>query len=128
MNTITVICCFNFKVTYAKRMKKYKSPITGHLDITIIKNESEFEGGIEYWNDVLIHGDPQGLRSLANLLLKLADLDQGTVVGLPVGAREHYHLRPKFDLSNSSQQVIVGRLDANGTGVFYDSYIPKEST
>jgi len=108
-------------------MKKYNSPITGHLDIKVIKNEDEFEGDIQYWNDILIHGDPKGLRSLANLLLKLADLDQGAIEGLPKGAREHYHLSPKFDLSNSSEQVIVGRLDANGTGVFYDSYIPKEN-
>jgi hypothetical protein len=107
-------------------MKKYKSPIAGNLDIFIIQNEDEFEGNIQYWDDILIHGDPEGLRSLANLLLKLADLDQGTILGLPVGAREHYHLKPKFDLSNSSDQVIIGRLDARGTGAFYDRYVPKE--
>ena len=94
-------------------MKKLASPITGHLDIIIVKNEDEFEGNILCWNDILIHGDPEGLRSLANLLLKLADLDQSTVTGLPVGAREHYHLQPPFDLSDSSEQVIIGRLDAN---------------
>ncbi|MCC8410041.1 hypothetical protein LJ707_13970 [Mucilaginibacter sp. UR6-1] len=107
-------------------MKKYKSPISGHLDITIIKNEDEFEGEIDYWDNIMIHGDPEGLRSLANLLFKLADLNQSTVANLPVGAREHYHLQPKWDLSKSSVQVIVGRLDANGTGEFYNKYIAKE--
>lgn len=107
-------------------MKKFKSSIAGHLDIIVSRNEDESDGEIEYWNEVLIHGDPEGLRSLANLLLKLADLDQESVVDLPVGAREHVHLQPKFDLSNSSEAVIVGRLDAKGTGAFYGRYIPKE--
>lgn len=106
-------------------MKKYKTPITGHLDIFITQNKDEFEGNVQYWNDILIHGDPEGLRSLAKLLLKLAELDQDTITDLPVGAREHYHLQPKLDLSDSSEQVIIGRLDAKGTGAFYDRYIPK---
>lgn len=74
----------------------------------------------------MIHGDPEGLRSLANLLLKLADLDQSAAENLPVGVREHYHLQPNWDLSKSSDQVIVGRLDAKGTGDFYGDYIAKE--
>lgn len=45
---------------------------------------------------------------------------------LPVGAREHYHLRPGIELSKSSIEVIVGRLDAKGTGNFYDRFIPKD--
>jgi hypothetical protein len=106
-------------------MQEERSPITGHLDIFIVKNEEEFEGTIDRWNDILLHGDPEGLRSLAHLLLKLADLNQNTVADLPVGAREHLHLQPKYDLSNSSEQVIIGRLDAKGTGEFYERYIPK---
>lgn len=108
-------------------MKNFKSAITGHLDILVTQNEDELNGSKEYWNEVLIHGDPEGLRSLAALLLKLADLDQGSITSLPIGARAHEHLRPKFELSNSSEAVIVGRLDAKGTGAFYDRYIPKES-
>ncbi|WDF53456.1 Imm32 family immunity protein [Mucilaginibacter sp. KACC 22063] len=107
-------------------MNKYKSPISGHLDIFVVQNKDEFEGNIKCWNDILIHGDPEALRSLANMLLKLADLDQETIPDLPIGARKHYHLQPKFDLSNSSEQVIIGRLDAKGTGAFYDRYIPTE--
>lgn len=107
-------------------MEKYESPIVGNLDIFIIENEDEFEGKIEKWQEVLIHGDPEGLRSLAALLIALADKNQNDDASLPDGAREHVHLRPKLDLSSSSEPVIVGRLDAKGTGAFYDRYIPAE--
>lgn len=110
---------------------KYKKTkggeIDGHLDVFIVHNEEEDEGVILTWEEVLIHGDPEGLRSFAKLLNEIADLDQNAVLDkhLPLGAREHYHLRPRFELSNSSVQVIVGRLDANGTGTFYDRYLKK---
>jgi hypothetical protein len=107
-------------------MKKYKSAITGNLDIFIIQKEDEFEGEIMKWQDILIHGDPEGLKSFATLLTKLANTNQNDIVDLPIGAREHVHLRPKYDLSNSSEQVIIGRLDAKGTGAFYDRYIPPK--
>ena len=106
-------------------MKKYKSEITGHLDIFVADNEDEFEGEITKWQDNLIHGDPDGLRSFAKLLIRLADLDQDAKTDLPIGAREHIHLQPDFDISKSSVEVIVGRIDAKGTGSFYNRYISK---
>jgi hypothetical protein len=45
---------------------------------------------------------------------------------LPIGAREHYHLRPNIELSKSSVEVIVGRLDGKGTKLFYNRYIPSD--
>ena len=107
-------------------MEKYKSKITGNLDIFIVQNEGESDGEIIKWQEILIHGDPEGLTSLATLLVQLADKNQSDIVDLPVGARDHIHLRPKYDLSNSSENVIIGRLDAKGTGVFYDRYIPHK--
>ena len=107
-------------------MKKFKSPIAGHLDILVTHNEDEYEGVKESWNEVLIHGDPEGLRSFANLLLQLANIDQEHNDKLPVGAREHVHLRPNWELAASSVEVIVGRLDAKGTGAFYDAYEQKK--
>jgi hypothetical protein len=110
---------------------KYKKTkgfeIEGHLDIYVVQNEDEFEGELSKWNEVSIHGDPEGLRSFAKLLIEIANLDQEKVDNkeLPVGAREHYHLRPELELSKSSDEVIVGRLDAKGTGVFYTRYISK---
>jgi hypothetical protein len=103
---------------------KYSSVLKGNLDIFVIQKEEDFDGKIERWREILIHGDPEGLRSFAALLIKLADTNQNDDVDLPVGAREHVHLRPKLDLSNSSEAIIVGRLDAKGTGAFYDRYIP----
>ncbi|WP_295770822.1 hypothetical protein [uncultured Mucilaginibacter sp.] len=106
-------------------MNNSQSKITGHLDIFVANNEDEFEGSLEKWQDVLIHGDPEGLRSFGKLLIELANLDQEIEPDLPTGAREHIHLQPDLDISKSSVQVIAGRLDAKGTGNFYDRYIPK---
>ena len=107
-------------------MKPYQSEITGHLDLFVADQEEEFEGKIEKWQTILSHGDPEGLRSFARLLLRLADLPQDELSALPLGAREHVSLRPDFDLSNSSTaEVVVGRLDAKGTGSFYDRYVAK---
>ena len=110
-------------------MNKFKSEITGHLDIDVHHQEDEFEGEIQKWQDVLIYGDPEGLRSFAKFLVKVADLNQESVPDkeLPYGEREHYHLQPKWDLSKSSVQVIVGRLDAKGTGLFPNRYVAKDS-
>ena len=104
--------------------------IDGHLDIFVSHNEEEFEGKISKWNEILIHGDPEGLKSFAKLLIEIAELNQEKVEDkyLPIGAREHYSLRPKIELANSSDTVIVGRLDAKGTGVFYERFIPKNNS
>ncbi|MDR6193466.1 hypothetical protein [Siphonobacter sp. SORGH_AS_0500] len=107
-------------------MKGKKSELTGHLDIIIIDNQDDEEGKITEKREVLIHGDPEGLKSLARLLIHLAEMNQETMHNLPVGAREHFHLRPNIELSKSSFEVIVGRLDAKGTGSFYPRYISKD--
>lgn len=107
-------------------MSNFKSPIRGHLDIFVSHNEDVIEGEISKWEEILIHGNPEGLKSFANLLNSLADLDQDSLNNLPDRGREHFHLRPKFELANSSDLVIVGRLDAKGDGLFYDRYIPNK--
>jgi hypothetical protein len=104
---------------------KYKqtkgNEIEGELDIVVSRNEDEAD-------EVLIHGNPEGLRSLAKLLLEIAELNQEEVDDkyLPVGAREHHHLRPNIELSKSSNNVIIGRLDAKGTGKFYERFVSKK--
>ena len=111
---------------------KYKhtkgNEIKGHLDIFISHNEDENDGEIIKWDEVLIHGNPEGLKSFAKLLIEIAELNQEKVEDkfLRNGAREHYHLRPEIELSKSSIEVIVGRLDAKGTGDFYERYISKD--
>lgn len=111
------------------KYKKTKgNEIQGELDIFISHNEDENDGETTTLNEVLIHGNPEGLKSFAKLLLEIAELNQEDVEDkyLPIGAREHYHLRPGIELSKSSIEVIVGRLDAKGTGNFYDKYISKD--
>ena len=100
--------------------------LKGHLDIFVTENKDSLDGELMEWHEILIHGDPEGLKSFANLLLNIADRDQEKNAKLPIGAREHEHLRPNIDLSKSSLEVIVGRLDAKGNGVFYDRYEPKD--
>ncbi len=74
---------------------------------------------------MFIHGDPEELRSVAAILIALADTYQNQIASLPEGAMEHFHLRPKYELSNSSEHVILGRLDEKGTSIFYEEYIPR---
>jgi hypothetical protein len=112
----------------AKKWKWRGGEITGHLDIIISNYEDEDEGEIQKWQEVQIHGDPEGLRTFAKLLIKIANLNQEQVneTELPIGEREHYHLRPNLELGKSSVETIVGRIDAKGTGLFYDAYIAKD--
>jgi hypothetical protein len=107
-------------------MKMIYHDITGHLDITAANNEEQFEGKVIKWQEVMIHGDPDGLKSLARLLLELAETNQEKMKNLPVDAREHYHLSPNINTSKSSAHLIIGRLDAKGTGSFYNKYIEKD--
>ena len=104
--------------------------IDGELDIFISHNKDENEGETTTWNEIFIHGNPKGLKSFAKLLLEIAELNQDDVEDkyLPIGAREHYHLKPGIELSKSSTEVIVGRLDAKGTGEYYDRFIPKKKS
>jgi hypothetical protein len=46
--------------------------IEGNLEIIIAKDEEQFEGITEKWTEVLIHGDPKALKSLAEQLIYLA--------------------------------------------------------
>jgi hypothetical protein len=78
------------------------------------------------WQEILIHGDPKGLKSFAKLLIKIAETEQDQLPDPLIEAREHMHLQPKYDLSNSSGEVIIGRLDAKGTGDFYNRYFLRQ--
>jgi len=102
--------------------------INGQLEIKVIENEDDSDGEVTRWNEVLIHGDPEGLKSLANQLIYLAELDQEKVEDkyLPNGAREHLHFSPNLELSKSSTETIIGRLDSKGEKDFPSNYIPKD--
>lgn len=74
--------------------------LTGRISIT------EEEG------KVVISGDPEGLRSLAGLLIWLGDADQEQWPYLPPGGHAHLHIYPKDDISVDSREVELMRLDA----------------
>lgn len=96
----------------------------GNVDIFIAHNNEDNDK----WNEILIHGDPDGLKSLAQILINLANINQEKIDNktLPIGAREHIVLSPNIELSKSSDKVIIGRLDAKITGKFYNRFIPKD--
>jgi len=103
--------------------------IDGHLDIIVTENKDDFDGEIIKWNEILIHGDSEGLKSLAKKLIYLAELNQEKVEDkyLPIGAREYIKLRPNFELSKSSKETIIGRLDSKGKKEFPSNYQPKDN-
>ncbi len=109
--------------------KRYHPKISGHLEVVVDNQVHEHEGVVEKWQSVIIHGDPKGLRSLAKVLMDIAEMKQKKEMGDDIqhDPRVHFHIPPNFQLSKSSVEVIVGRLDAHGTGEFYDSFIPRET-
>lgn len=65
-----------------------------------------------------VYGDPTGLRSLAAMLNKLADLDQKPLPPgrLPDTEGVHIHVTEHNGLCEGSSQLDLGRLDAKATG------------
>jgi hypothetical protein len=80
------------------------SPLEGNLQVIA---GCEDETGTIY-----IAGDPKGLKSLARLLIELAEVDQTQLPSLPeMGASEHIHLQPDTHLGKGSLPLVVSRLD-----------------
>ncbi len=100
-------------------MEAAQFKITGHLDI--------FTSNDELQNEIYINGDPLGLRSLANALMQMANIIEEDDNDLLIGDREHILLRPNFDLSKSSNPLIIGRLEAKLTGNFPERYVQREN-
>jgi len=75
---------------------------------------------------VYVEGDAAGLRSLAALLIQLADLDQSSLASLPGrGASEHVHLdRERWLTPQSVPELVVGRLE-DKLGGFDVTFTPR---
>lgn len=76
---------------------------------------------------VFIGGDPDALRSLATLLVWLANVDQESLPNQPAAARLHVHLHARDvagfnSLTRFSTETELCRLDAKGTGDFPEKY------
>jgi hypothetical protein len=92
-----------------------RPPVEGNLEI------SKCRAGI------FIGGDPDALRSLARLLVWLADVDQESLSQQPDGERVHVHLHARdaegfSSLTPFSSETELCRLDAKGTGEFPEKY------
>ena len=85
------------------KIKKLQK-ISGKLAVSTIRNRNCHD---DRWEDVLVYGDPKGLRSLASLLLAVADDNQRAV---SAGDSEHAHVNLCF-LEKNSRSLIIGRLD-----------------
>lgn len=99
--------------------------INGHLEIRVVRDS--ITEPIDENLSIHINGDPEGLKSLAEFLLYLANLNQEKVDDkvLPVGASEHTNLMSNLDLSRTSNETMIGRLDRKGIDTFPDWYVPK---
>ncbi len=100
-------------------MESAQSQIEGHLDMYAIHHATG--------NEIFINGDPLGLRSLSNFLIRMANIIEEEDNELLIGDREHIALRPNYDISKSSDAVTIGRLEAKLTGNFYERYVPREN-
>jgi hypothetical protein len=102
--------------------------IDGHLEIRVIKDS--VTEPIDETLSVHINGDRNGLKSLAEYLLYLAELNQEDVDDnlLPIGASEHGNLRPNIELSQTSNETILGRLDRKGKAELPAWYVSKTNT
>jgi hypothetical protein len=99
-------------------MKSLHPSIEGHLDIYSVQTSTG--------NEIFINGDPMGLRSLSNFLIRIANIIEEEDSELLIGDREHLTLQPNVDLSKSSDPLTIGRLEAKLTGNFYERYVPRE--
>jgi hypothetical protein len=84
----------------------------GKLDIFLKNDEDNVR-------EIMIIGDPDGLRYLSEVLNVLADYDQDNS-NCPIGEREHIHLHAECQLGKHSCEVEVCRADAKGTGELPD--------
>lgn len=99
-----------------------KSVIKGNLDIHFDSENENINEVEKPVYEILIHGDPEGLISFANMILEIANANQELIDILPDGARIHNTLSPSIDLSSNSITTTIGRLDAKGTGKYYSKF------
>ncbi len=90
----------------------------------LIVSHSEFDGE----RTVHITGDPDGLRSLGELLIAEADLHQALFLsGTPMDDFGHHtHLNPGHHIHPQSLRVVVARLDSMRTGEFPAGTAPAD--
>ena len=99
--------------------------LEGEIYIVAGKDEEEEIG------QVILSGDPAGLRSLGNILIAVADLNQSSIEGLPEDGSEHIHLYAGKHIGNgdlATHHLIISRLDMKNGRLkgYYKSSLPKK--
>lgn len=100
--------------------------ITGCLDIRAVRDS--IYAPVDESLSIHINGDSDGLRSLAKLLLALAEIDQNDLnhEELPAGASVHTSLVPNITISKTSNETIIGRLDKKDSNGLPDWYTHQD--
>jgi hypothetical protein len=110
-----------------KKTRKRKVWVNDYTGYPRIKGQVEISTSR---NGVFVGGDPDGLRSLAQLLTWIADVDQEALGTQPDGERFHVHLHARIPgiscLTDFSVETQLCRLDAKGTGEFPTKYVRRQ--
>ncbi len=90
----------------------------------LIVSHREFDGE----RTIYIAGDPAGLRSLGELLIAEAELDQSQFLsGTPMDdSGHHLHLNSGHHIHPRSISVVVARLDSMSSGQFPEEVAPAD--
>ena len=75
--------------------------------------------------EVIIDGDPEGLKFLAKVCMAPADVDQKKYKNFSRFEREHLHLDPGIYLGENSARLILGRAE-DKFGELNPDYQPRK--
>jgi hypothetical protein len=107
--------------------RKYLSipPLNGQIYVVAVKDHSEDIG------EVIIAGDPSGLKSLGMVLIAMSEIDQSQIDSLPDDESEHIHLNPGRHIGIgklATHRLIISRLDTKSGGLkdYYKSNLPSQ--
>ena len=76
-------------------------------------------------NEIRIYGDPEGLRSLGQALISIADLDQSVLDDRECPPDDSFHQHYSVTQADSSPgRLTVGRVDEKASGQLRDCFPP----
>ena len=81
--------------------------------------------------DICLYGDPEGLRSLGEALIAIANLDQKTDKELPSDDSFHQHYNNGVGIDEaihrSLPRITIGRVDEKSSGLVRDVFPDRAS-
>jgi hypothetical protein len=82
-------------------------------------------------NDICIYGDPEGLRSLGETLIAIAELDQRKLADdeCPPDDSYHHHYYTGLEVADRSPynllRLTIGRVDEKASGRLRENFPPR---